>query len=148
METNSAIDDNGGVKMAALLRKAEAPERITLLQRGLTEQIANVLGVQAESLETERPLTQFGLDSLMVMELSNWITKNLNIALPVMEIIRGPSINELTRILLKSFDLAETTHSPSSDKDLQIVDDIDEMPESQIDAMLEAIMPEDLPDEN
>lgn len=159
MEANNAIDDIGGVKMASLLRKAEAEERTNLLQAALTEQIAKVLGAQAESLDTERPLTQFGLDSLMVMELSNWITKNLNVALPVMEIIRGPSIDQLTRILLKSFDRTEGANTPSpgsaptlketvGDVNHQISENIDEIPESQLDVMLEAIMSEDSPDEN
>lgn len=54
--------------------------------------------LRAESLQDglDRPLRELGFDSLMAVELRNCIDERYGFALPMRELLRGPSILELT----------------------------------------------------
>ena len=47
----------------------------------------------------DRPLTDLGLDSLMAVELRNWVEGDLELTLPTVELMRGPTVMQLVDLV-------------------------------------------------
>jgi len=60
------------------------------------------LGTTANKLNINTPLKEFGMDSLMAIELKNWIEKELDVSLSTVELLQGPSVSKLTEKLEKT----------------------------------------------
>src|SRR5439155_18383823 len=61
----------------AALAGAAIPDRRAILEPRLREKIARVLGTPPDRLDAETPLLRLGVDSLMSVELLNWIEAEL-----------------------------------------------------------------------
>ena len=72
---------------------ANGQARQQLLSR-LQQHIAAKLGF-AEAIDPDQPLNEIGLDSLMSVSLSNSLEDEFGIPVPIAELIRGPTINQL-----------------------------------------------------
>ena len=63
-----------------------------------------------------QPLSTLGIDSLMAVELKNRIESDLQVAVPLIKVIQGPSVAELAALLLSQLagvdPLAETAIRP------------------------------------
>jgi len=79
------------------LREAPAERREALATASLRRMVARVLRLPLEGVEPDRPLTRMGLDSLMALELRNRAEAELGVTLPVVSLLRGPSVAELAR---------------------------------------------------
>jgi surfactin synthase thioesterase subunit/aryl carrier-like protein len=109
---------SGGSRLGALTgagSKAQAPqerglretlaslsrhEGAALLQGQLQSSLAGILGLAADKIDPRTSLGNLGLDSLMATQLSNWIKSHVKVSYPVMKLMEGPSIAELTRRLM------------------------------------------------
>jgi hypothetical protein len=58
------------------------------------------MGASVEKVDLAKPLTDLGVDSLMAVELKNWVEGELRVTVPIAEVIQGPSVDRLTDILL------------------------------------------------
>ncbi|KAH8881784.1 polyketide synthase [Thozetella sp. PMI_491] len=97
------------VSVGAALAKAKSHEEaISLVTAGLAGKLGGVLMVPVEDLDTETPITKYGLDSLNAIELRNWITRELGTNLQVLELLTGGSLANLAAIILKKRAAAET----------------------------------------
>jgi acyl transferase domain-containing protein/NADPH:quinone reductase-like Zn-dependent oxidoreductase/SAM-dependent methyltransferase/aryl carrier-like protein len=103
---------------ASAIRKAllaapptERREKIIALLR---EQVSRILGTSEDKLDADRPLTDLGLDSLMAVELRNWIEGDLRLSLSSVELLRGPSVTQLAELLTEEFAKLETGGGRSS----------------------------------
>ena len=88
---NSIIDE---VLVASEEHKAE------ILQEKIADALARILGTSGDRIEQDIPISDMGLDSLMLNQLRNWIQQKLEINYPLMKIAKGPSIEELSGQLL------------------------------------------------
>jgi aryl carrier-like protein len=99
--------DSAGTAMEAanLLRTLKTlgdSDALSVLEGALRDQIAKVVGTAASKLSLDTPLTDLGFDSLMAVELRNWVERGLGVSLRTMEIMRGPTIHQLALSLLAS----------------------------------------------
>ena len=83
----------------AAIWKASGAGRQKLLETYIQEAAARVLRLPAATLSVTQPLSDFGLDSLMSIELINRIEEGLAQRFPVEKIRGGPSIAMLAKIL-------------------------------------------------
>jgi acyl transferase domain-containing protein len=81
------------------VRAAAPGDRQALLESLLRAKVARVLATSPERLELDRPLLQLGFDSLMGVELRNWIEGELRVCLPVVELMRSPNLSRLAELL-------------------------------------------------
>ena len=98
--------------MQKQLERLPPEQRKSFLVTWIKAHFARVLGASAEHIEADRPLMELGLDSLMVVELSGVMSRELQISMSVMEVIQSGSINNMAdRILqvLQSSDEAPTS---------------------------------------
>ena len=108
---------NKGDSFYSALMEGELADRQQLLESRLCEQVARVLGTSATKLDNSKPLTNFGLDSLMAVELSNRIKSDLSVDVSTMKLMQGPSISQLAELLLEQLALTQIIMSvpPSSE---------------------------------
>jgi acyl transferase domain-containing protein/acyl carrier protein len=90
--------------------------RRKLLDALIRDKIARVLGTTLDRLDSDRPLLQLGVDSLMAVELRNWIEGELHVNLPISELMSSPSITGLATVVAERFARSDddaTTPVPS-----------------------------------
>ncbi|NEQ50137.1 MAG: hypothetical protein F6K11_08410, partial [Leptolyngbya sp. SIO3F4] len=98
------------------LRTAPADKKEAILTPYLQNKVAWVLGMTASLIEVEEPLNQMGLDSLMTIELRAQLQRELTVDVPIEKLIEGPSITQMSALLLEQ--LALTDISASAHQDL------------------------------
>ncbi|MGC3968648.1 MAG: acyl carrier protein [Pirellulales bacterium] len=72
-----------------------ADKRHGLLENYFRAQLARVMELDAEKIDTQQPLNSLGLDSLMVIELKNVIESSLEVTIPMSRFLEGPSLSQL-----------------------------------------------------
>ncbi len=99
-------------KILPQLSKTPASKRLDLLVAYLQQYVNKVLGFSpSKILEPQECLLELGLDSLMAVQLKNWIATDLEVNLPVEKFINGSSILQLAKLLLEELTLVDTTQS-------------------------------------
>jgi acyl carrier protein len=89
-----------GIHIRKALLAAPPEQRKEVLLGFLREKVARVLGSSPDKIDLAKPLTDIGVDSLMAVELRNWIEGELRVSLPIAELMQGPSVDRLTEVLL------------------------------------------------
>ncbi len=86
------------------LEEATPTRRQMMLATFILEQAAQVLGLQPDHLREELPLSDYGLDSLMAVELRNLIGQGLSVkrTLPATLVFDYPTIDEISHYLLRN----------------------------------------------
>jgi acyl carrier protein len=98
-DTESGLKE--GESLVETLASTPHDERHPRLQGFVCEVVARVLGTSSTKLDAEEPLTKLGMDSLMAVELATRLKKEIQIDVPTMAFMRGPSISQLTTTLLE-----------------------------------------------
>lgn len=97
--TSNSANDN----FSALFRQAEtAEERTSLVARSLARKLARALAIDPEDVDAEKPLHAFGVDSLVAVELRNWLAKEFAAEVPVFEIVGGRTVQGVGELVEKS----------------------------------------------
>ena len=79
---------------------ASADDRVGLLAERLREHAASVLRLPASKIDLEQPLLTMGIDSLMAIELKSRVEREIGVAIPLLQLVKGPSLVELAHVLL------------------------------------------------
>jgi acyl carrier protein len=69
------------------------------LIRHLIDALAPILCIDAAIIDPSKPVTDFGLDSLMALELRNRIHNDFGVTIPTVRLLRGPSLEEIAVLL-------------------------------------------------
>jgi hypothetical protein len=88
-------DEANGHAPSELLRAASLSKRQELLIDYLLKTLASIAATDPSALDTVRPVTDFGLDSLMALEFKNRIAADLEYTISTVSVLQGPSIREL-----------------------------------------------------
>ncbi len=88
-----------GVPLRTRLLNLDGPECRQLLESVLRDRVARALGAAPSRLDVAKPIQ--GLDSLVGVELRNWMEGELHIHVPIVTLTQGPSIVQLTDMLLQ-----------------------------------------------
>ena len=104
---------------------ADPMDRHDVLLERLRERVARVLGTSSDHLDVNRSVIDLGVDSLMAVDLMNWVESDLQVQLPIVELMRSPSLVGLTETLLPYLlDNAEPEAEASAAEDLECLDDV------------------------
>lgn len=94
--TSTRARDDGGIGIQDQLKQADSQDLVVeLLCQSLTQKLSNLLMIALEDVDTKKPIVAYGLDSLVAVELRNWITVDLSANVPLMELMSSPSIENL-----------------------------------------------------
>jgi len=68
-------------------------------EKKIKEELASILFLSIDNIATEEPMVNFGIDSLMSVELVNWIKKEFNVKTTQMDILSGMSVKDLMNLI-------------------------------------------------
>lgn len=92
---NTVVSFNAALKAAKT--SAEAEEVVC---KGLVDKISTVLMLDAEDMDVTRSLSHYPLDSLVAIEIRNFITREFEANLQVLELLSSGSIQTLARAVV------------------------------------------------
>jgi acyl transferase domain-containing protein/NADPH:quinone reductase-like Zn-dependent oxidoreductase/aryl carrier-like protein len=122
----------GGESGPQNLENLDPEERRAALHPMLMAQVARVLGTQPQKVDAGQSLGDMGLDSLMSLQLRNWVKSTLNVTISSSSLLDQPSIDCLVGFLSDSMQPVQA--APSSDQGL------DHLEDDEIEAMLGAML--------
>lgn len=103
------------------------------LATDLAYELSTIIEENAADIAVDAPLHSIGIDSMMALEFKTLIEKTLGINVPVAQLLKGPSLLELSDFILTALDQKET--GPESDPN-EI--DVDKLTDEQVRALLES----------
>jgi acyl-CoA synthetase (AMP-forming)/AMP-acid ligase II/acyl carrier protein len=77
-------------------------DRLSFVLNRLRSHAAEVLRIDASEVEVDRPVTAMGVDSLAAIELSHLLEKDVGVPVPLLELVQGPTLRELSRQIVES----------------------------------------------
>ncbi|MEU7768672.1 SDR family NAD(P)-dependent oxidoreductase [Nocardia sp. NPDC049190] len=95
------VDSGSPLRQQLSIQPPEA--RSGLITAALKVRLAGVLGIPLDSLDENMPLMDY-LDSLLAVEVSAWLERELGIKVTIMELMKGPSVVQLTAQILAQLD--------------------------------------------
>jgi NAD(P)-dependent dehydrogenase (short-subunit alcohol dehydrogenase family)/acyl carrier protein len=109
------------------------------IEEYLVQQAARVLRMDPASLDMQQPLSDFGLDSIMTVELRDRIDAEWQVRVPLVEFFREPTIARLSTIMLEQ--LRSVTQSSPTDP-AELLNRLDQMSETEMDKLLDVMLSE------
>jgi acyl transferase domain-containing protein/acyl carrier protein len=157
---DDALPEQTGVSLRKTVLDADPAQRRDLLVGLLRDKVAHVLGTAAAKLDVDKPLTDIGLDSLMAVELRNWIEGELRINLPIVELMHGPSVTQVADLLVQHLGKEQGTATvavtgvppapppppgppdPTAERTDQLLAQVDQLSEAEVDSLLGSMLTE------
>ena len=75
-------------------------DRIVVESRA--RKLARALSIPPEDVDADKPLHLYGVDSLVAVEIRNWITSQFAADMPVFELMSGKSILAIAQLVTKN----------------------------------------------
>ncbi|KAF8850740.1 hypothetical protein BDZ45DRAFT_184816 [Acephala macrosclerotiorum] len=96
-------DEDSFVAMRDAIRSAKTLEDATaLIVEALIKRISGIVTLPIEDIDSGKPIHFYGVDSLVAVEFRNWLSKNLQADIEVLDIMSNDSIAELSKKIAKA----------------------------------------------
>jgi acyl transferase domain-containing protein/acyl carrier protein len=105
--SSNAPGPNSAPPTPQLLRGIGPEARAGVLLAYLRVETARVLGLAAERLDTEAPLSAMGFDSLMAVQLKNRVEADTGAVVPMIQFLQGLSVEQLISPVLEAVQALE-----------------------------------------
>ncbi|KAF2741959.1 hypothetical protein M011DRAFT_413522 [Sporormia fimetaria CBS 119925] len=97
-------DNSANSLKAALLSEPSEDTAGRMVTKALASKVAKVLGLREDQIRVESPLATYGIDSLVGIEIKNWLGRETGVDLPVFELLGGATLEEIgNTVAAKSF---------------------------------------------
>ncbi|KAF2964402.1 hypothetical protein GQX73_g9163 [Xylaria multiplex] len=97
-ETTSPVAENPGTLFRLT---AETDERIQIVIRALAVKLARSMSILPDDVEPSKPLSSYGVDSLMAVELRNYIGREFQATVAVFDIMGGVPISSIGDLVVE-----------------------------------------------
>jgi acyl carrier protein len=92
----------GVTEVAVLFREATSEsERAAIVVRSLAAKLARALEISSEDVDPSNSLSDYGVDSLMAVELREWIGKQFQATVAVFDIMSGAKISAIGDLVVQ-----------------------------------------------
>ena len=89
------------LSLSQLLKQSQTLEDATqIVYAGLTAQVSKILMIPAEDFDHSKPIVAYGLDSLVAIEIRNWIAREMEANVQVLELLASGSLIALARTIV------------------------------------------------
>jgi acyl carrier protein len=93
-----------------LFKQAETPkEKAEVVVKALANKLAHALGIVADDVVPSKHLSDYGVDSLMAVELRNWIAAAFKSNVAVFDIMGAPSILDAGNVIVSKSEFVSST---------------------------------------
>ncbi|MFP5263070.1 MAG: amino acid adenylation domain-containing protein [Blastocatellia bacterium] len=107
--TRSTFDDSTSAYLTGCenelgpetLARLDAYECYARLSSYLKAQLSDLLKIDLSQIDSQTPLTAFGIDSLMAIDLKHRIESNLGVVSPIGDFLQGLNINQIARHMVE-----------------------------------------------
>lgn len=96
-----AVGTSAGQLAEALAGRDTAAQLAEIL-RALMVIVSEVIRLEPHEIDTEMPLTELGLDSLMAVEIKNRVQHESGVDVPLVQLLQGPTLSALAASVLAS----------------------------------------------
>ncbi|KAI0149675.1 hypothetical protein F4776DRAFT_659576 [Hypoxylon sp. NC0597] len=87
---------DAAVDVAAMFKAAtDSSERIQIVIKALTQKLARSMAISPDDVELNKPLSSYGVDSLMAVELRNWIGRDFQASVAVFDIMGNVPVSAI-----------------------------------------------------
>lgn len=94
--------ENVNVPLPHALKSATSSESaLEVLYAALVKKLAAVLMLSPEEMEPSVSVSSYSLDSLAAIEVRNWVAREADANVQVLELLTSPSLMELAKLILK-----------------------------------------------
>ncbi|KAJ5671786.1 Acyl transferase/acyl hydrolase/lysophospholipase [Penicillium longicatenatum] len=104
---NSAASNSHGnadqftVAPATLFRQStDSAERVQIVLHALAVKLARIMSISPEDVEPSKPLSIYGVDSLMAVDLRNWIGREFHATVAVFDIMGGAPLASIAELVV------------------------------------------------
>lgn len=88
--------DTGAWQVGKKLRQATTVEEANqIISQALVTKISKLSMTPADEIVPEKPLAAYGLDSLVAIEMRNWLIGELEVDVPLLQLMNSPSLTAL-----------------------------------------------------
>ncbi len=87
----------GDGEISKMIAELSGPQAVKLVCDMLAAEISRILRLPAEEIEAQRPLTEFGMDSLMALELRMAAEQKLGLDIPLLSLANGATLANIAR---------------------------------------------------
>lgn len=109
------VKDKDTLSSEVLFRQATRPEeRTEILTKALVARLARALDISPGDVEPTKFLSDYGVDSLMAVELRNWVGKDFHAEIAVFDITGGTSIAALASLVVKRSTIKSSSQTSQS----------------------------------
>ncbi|KAM3427390.1 hypothetical protein MY4824_009476 [Beauveria thailandica] len=78
-------------------------EKLTIARSAVTTKIAQLIGVAADEIDADKPLSRYGVDSLVAGELRSWLIRTFGIDIPMLQLLnKSTKIEALVQEAVKT----------------------------------------------
>ena len=86
------------VSLSRLLANAGSLEAAReLITKGLMQKLCSLLMLPLEDIDASKPIAKLGLDSLIAVELRNWIAKEMEVSINLVDVMTATSLGALAQ---------------------------------------------------
>lgn len=83
------------------LQSTPIEHRHSLAVRQIAIQFAKVVGIPSKDIDPQKEFSQFGMDSLMLLELRNRLNKSMNCSIPISTFLDYPTLEQLANFIME-----------------------------------------------
>jgi short-subunit dehydrogenase len=106
----SSSSNSKVISLSSALKASKShAQALDVVVDGLITKLSAVLMVPREGIDPLKPIVTYGLDSLVAIEIRNWITRELEASLQVLELLTSSSISALGDAILSKSKLVDVT---------------------------------------
>ena len=97
-----AASSDSPAKVRDVLRKAKTlDEAAETVCQGLMAKTATLCNIPAEDVSSANPLSHYGMDSLIAVEMRNWIFREMDCTVPILELLANEPLLQLSAKIAK-----------------------------------------------
>ncbi len=97
---HESVGDPAAVSLSQLLKNAGSTEVARqLMVEGLVQKLCALLVMQPQDIDARKPVAAQGLDSLVAVELRNWIVREMEVSINLVELMTASSLGALAELV-------------------------------------------------
>lgn len=98
-ESSGAKDSIAELSRAATEGSITKEDAAEFIADALTGKIAGIFNLDAADIDASRTLSSYGVDSLVAVEMRNWLASSLRAKVSIFDILQSPSMSEFSGLL-------------------------------------------------
>lgn len=109
--SNTAKGETGGlVDVTAQFQQASSPDAaLSVVTEALSAKLSSILSVEKSEMDTALPLHQYGVDSLVAVELRSWLSKQLQAEVAVFDIMGSATVTSVAQLAVNRSKLTKSS---------------------------------------